>query len=152
MLGDPWPVPHITVKSPEGLTPDLMWLPKVREAAARSKHFSVKIGPPRAFDNRVLYLSVESAGLERLHRSIEEVFPLAKSYLVDSSNDRAFIPHLTLSVAREDHKLPPVGAWGSTLLDFDRFEISELTVFRRDVPSTHYEPWITLPLKGSRAR
>lgn len=146
MLGDPWPVPHVTVKDPDGLTPDLMWLSRVREVAAQSARFNLKVGLPRTFGNRVLYLSVEGTGLERLHHDIEAIFSRRAGFKADSSGERAFTPHLTLSVAHEGHELPPIGAWASSLRGLGPFEVSELTVFRRDVPSTHYQAWTTLPL------
>ena len=145
-LGDQWPVPHITVKDPDGLTPDLKWLSKVRALAVQSPRFDLTIGAPCTFDDRVLYLSVEGAALERLHNDIAKLFSPAGSCQTDSTSASSFTPHLTLLVARKGHDLPPIGAWASLLDDLDTFEVSELIVFRRDVPSTHYQPWVTLPL------
>lgn len=151
LLGDPWPVPHITLKAPDGLTPDLNWLTKVREIAAQTPRFDVTIGAPRSFGNRVLYLSVEGAALERLHDDLSKIVSHANGFEHDPSDARSFTPHLTLSVAHEGHGLPPIGAWALALHDLETFEVTELTVFRRDVPSTHYQPWATLPVASRRA-
>ncbi len=146
LLGDPWPVPHITLKSPNGLTPDLDWLRRIRELAAQTPRFDVAIGSPRTFDDRVLYLAVEGAALESLHNYIAKIFSRVEVHEGGSSRARSFTPHLTLSVAREGHRLPPIGSWTLSLNGLESFEVAELTVFRREVSATHYDAWATLPL------
>jgi len=146
-LGDPWPVPHITLKSPHGLAPDLAWLPAVRDVAARSPRQPVRIGPPGTFDHRVLYLSVEGDGLESLHHALVEAVrdsEVAGPALVE----RPFVAHLTLIVARPNEALPDYTRLSESLTDLDAFEASELTVFQRDEPHTHYRAWAQLPLLG----
>lgn len=146
-LGDPWPVPHITLKSPHGLTPDIGWLPAVREVAAHSPRQHVRIGPPGTFDHRVLYLSVEGSGLASLHADLVEAVrdsaPAGPALL-----ERPFVAHLTLMVARPDEALPDYAHLSATLAGLDDFEASELTVFQRDEPHTHYRAWAELPLLG----
>jgi 2'-5' RNA ligase len=151
LLGDPWPVPHITLKAPDGLTPDLSWLAKARDIAARTPRFDVTIGAPRTFGTRVLYLSVEGSALEHLHRELAKIVSHADGVEHNSSDSRSFTPHLTLSVAHEGLGVPPIGSWAATLHELETFEVTELTVFRRDVPSTHYQLWATLPLSSRSA-
>jgi 2'-5' RNA ligase len=146
-LGDPWPVPHVTLKSPHGLTPDLGWLPAVRAVAAHSPRQRVHLGSPGTFDDRVLYLSVEGEGLESLHLALLEA-------VRDSVNggtaepERPFVAHLTLAVARPDEALPNYHHLAADLADFEAFDARELTVFQRDEPHTHYRAWAELPLMG----
>ena len=145
-LGDPWPVPHITVKSPHGLTPNLLWLPPVREVAARTPRPRVRIGPPSTFDDRVLYLSVEGQGLESLHHAlVAAVRRCQPGDLLEP--ERPFVAHLTLMVARSDEPLPDYRELTATLSDLDAFEATELTIFQRDEPHTHYRAWAQLPLR-----
>jgi 2'-5' RNA ligase len=141
-LGDPWPVPHITVKSPLGLSPDLKWTSRVRLVAAQVAPFIVKIGPPGTFGNRVLYLSVAGSGLVELHRRVLEAF----SPVAGLDAEREFIPHLTLSISRNEQGLPPFQESVSPLQNLDPFEVSDLTVFGREDSSSHYRSWIRLPL------
>ena len=146
-LGDPWPVPHITLKSPLGLTPDLAWLPAVREVATRSPHQHVRLGPLGTFDHRVVYLSVEGDGLESLHLAlIEAVRDSVASG--PSLVERPFVAHLTLSVARPDAVLTDYTRLCAPLADLGDFEASALTVFQREEPHTHYRAWAELPLRG----
>ncbi|HSN02408.1 MAG TPA: 2'-5' RNA ligase family protein [Acidimicrobiales bacterium] len=145
-FGDPWPVPHITLKSPHGLTPDLAWLTAVRDVASRSPRQRVRLGPPGTFDQRVLYLSVEGDGLESLHLALVEAVRGAAA-AAPSLAERPFVAHLTLTVARSDEPLPDyTRLW--PLADLDAFDASTLTVFQRDEPHTHYRAWADLPLLG----
>ncbi len=146
-LGDPWPVPHVTLKSPHGLTPDLAWLPGVREVAARSPRTRVRVGNPNTFDGRVLYLAVEGEWLEPLHRA------LAEAVRRDRADDevipeRPFVAHLTLIVARPDEPLPQYHHLTGRLADLDPFDVAALTVFQRDEPRSHYHAWAQLPLES----
>jgi len=149
-MGDQWPVPHITVKSPSGLTPDLKWLSRVRIVAEQVAPFRVKIDQPGTFGDRVLFLSVESSGLVELHRRVLDVFSPAVDTNADADADaeRAFVPHLTLSIARHGQGLPPFEELVSTLRDLEEFEVFDLTVFRQEESSSHYRSWTRLPLAG----
>ncbi len=146
-LGDPWPVPHVTLKSPHGLTPDLTWLAGVRDVAARTPRTRVRIGSANTFGDRVLYLAVEGEGLEPLHRSLDEVVRrgLANDEVLP---ERPFVAHLTLIVARPDEPLPSYHHLTARLADLDPFDVAALTVFQRDEPRSHYHAWAQLPLKG----
>ena len=141
-LGDHWPVPHITVKSPNGLTPDLKWISRVRIVAEQVAPFRVKIDQPGTFGDRVLFLSVDSPGLVELHRRVLDVVSRA----VDIDAERVFVPHLTLSISRHAQGLPPFEELVSTLRDLEAFEVFDLTVFRREESSSHYQSWTRLPL------
>ena len=145
-MGDPWPVPHITVMAPNGLTPDLAWLSRVREVAAQSPRFTVRIGEAKTFGDRVLYLSVEGTGLDSLHRRILEAVSPVADLVPEPSGEREYLPHLTLARSRKEGALPPFQELVSTLRDIPPFEVVELTVFRREDPSTRYRAWKRLPL------
>ena len=145
-LGDDWPVPHITLKSPRGLTPDLAWLPAVRAAAARSRRLEVRIGPPATFDDRVLYLSVEGPGLAALHRALLRATISVRPDDAELLGEKPFVPHLTLAVTHGDVGLPAYEKLADTLGDLEPFVVEELTVFERDEPRTHYQAWTRLPL------
>lgn len=146
-LGDPWPVPHITLKSPHGLTPDLAWLPAVRDVARRSPRQRVRLGPPGTFNHRVLYLAVEGDGLEPLHLALVEAVRGAAAAAL-AVEERPFVAHLTLTVARSEEALPDYRRVWAPLAELDAFESTTLTVFQRDEPHTHYRAWAELPLLG----
>ena len=145
-LGDPSPVPHITVKAPSGLGPDLAWLPAVREVAARSERFIVTIREARTFSNRILYLAVQSANLAQLHQIILETVAPSPELVTKYSEERQYIPHLTLAISHIEYGLPPYQTLVSNLRGLDPFEAFELTIFRREDASTRYRTWQRLPL------
>ena len=146
-LGDPWPVPHVTLKSPHGLTPDLVWLAAARDVAARTRRPTLRLGPPGTFDGRVLYLSVEGDELASLHDAL--VAAVRASHAGgDDAPERPFVAHLTLTVARSDEPLVAYDTLSAALSGFEAFEATVLTVFERDEPHTHYRAWAELPLLG----
>jgi 2'-5' RNA ligase len=149
-MGNPWPVPHITVIAPDGLTPDLAWLSKVIEVAAQSARFSVKIGEAKTFDDRVLYLSVEGTDLPSLHQRILEAVSPEADLVPEWSSEHEYVPHLTLTRSHNANVLSQFEELASTLGDIPSFEVIELTVFRREDPSTQYRAWRRLPLANSR--
>ena len=146
-LGDPSPLPHITVKAPNGLTPSLEWLPKVRDAAARFARFNITIAEPGTFGNRVLYLAVHSIELVELHQRILEVVAPTAELVARFGEDRPYTPHLTLAVAHNAGALPAYEQEVSCLRDLEPFEAHDLTVFRRDDSSSLYRSWMRLPLE-----
>ena len=145
-LGDPWPVPHVTLKSPHGLTPDLDWLSAVRDVAARASPLTLRLGSPGTFDGRVLYLAVEGERLAELHDSL--VSAVARLHASGDEAERPFVAHLTLKVARSEGSLPAFAPLSAALSGFHAFEVDHLTVFQRDEPHTHYRAWAELPLLG----
>jgi len=144
-LGDPTPVPHITVKDPRGLTEDLSWLPRVRAEIARLSPLTVTLGPLAHFDHRVLFLSVQCPGLDVVHERIAAHIPLPREDLPGVNAVAPFTPHLTLWVQRGGRSLPSTHELASALGDLGSFRARELTLFRRARADAPYHPWRQLP-------
>ena len=140
-LGDEWPVPHVTLKSPEGLGEDLAWLAPAREAVAGWGVLHVTLGPVRSFDDRVLYLAVSCPGIETLHQRLVRACAHEADDLVE---ERPYVAHLTLSRRHVD-VASRVQRWLDDLEADAPFAVDALTVFRRE-PTTHYRAWSHLPL------
>ncbi len=88
--------PHITVKSQAGLNDDMTWLDSIRTVCNSFKGFSLTLTKPNSFGETVVYISVESPEIYKLHSQLVK----AVSSDPESSNryfelDR-FTPHLTL--------------------------------------------------------
>ncbi len=139
-LGDEWPVPHVTLKSPLGLGDNLAWLAPAREAVRGVGALHVQLGPVRAFDTRVLYLAVTCEGIVPLH---ERLLAACQSGGA-RDEDRPYVAHLTLSRSHADD-IARVQQWLGDLEREDPFEVRELTVFHRS-PTTHYSAWSHLSL------
>lgn len=137
-LGDPLPIPHVTVIAPPELSPDLSWLTAVRDAAAQSGPVTVTIGEPRTFGDRVLYLSLASTTIGDLrHRLLEAISPNGTK----THDAEPYVPHLTLAIARRGRALPSLETVRPMLFPIPPFDAAELTVFRRDGSAQPYRAW-----------
>ena len=149
-FGDPWPNPHITLRAPDSLTSDLTWLSNLLEVAAGTAPFAVAFAEARTFDDRVLYLSIDSTGVIELHQRILDVLGPGRDLGGEASVAKPYVPHLTLFVARRHQELPAYEDVLSRLQDLKPFEVTELTVLRREDSSTRYQTWKRVPLAISR--
>jgi 2'-5' RNA ligase len=145
-LGNPLPTPHITVTAPSGLAPSLAWLDDVSNLVAHHLQFNIVLGEVDTFKGRVLYLSVQSPGLAQLHEDIGEILAPSQELTTRLPENRPYVPHLTLAIARQTAELPPFHDVVSTLRDLEPFLAVEVTVFRRDGTVAPYRPWLRLPL------
>ncbi len=99
-------VPHITLVPPVNVPADGLAaaLRVVREVAATTRPFTVKLGPPTTFApvTPVVYLGVAD-GAEAVHelRNRLRVAPL------DRPTEHDFVPHVTIDEDREDDRIPP---------------------------------------------
>lgn len=141
-LGDSTPLPHVTVVPPPLLPPELTWLERVRDVAARTPPVSMNIGEARRFDDRVLYLAVDSPELGALRRRVLEAID-------PTSMQDDFVAHLTLAVARHGKKLPTLEGLDPLLVSIDRFSAPALTLFRRTRTGERYHAWQRLAFEQS---
>lgn len=144
-LGDPSPLPHVTVVEPPRLSSDLSWLGAVSDVIAHTRPFAIEVKTPRTFGDRVLYLAVDAPQLTDLRRRLLAVI----ERLGDESHSDdtpPYVPHLTLSIARQGHALPSYDKLDPLLVKADAFEATELTLFRRDDAQHAYRAWRRFPL------
>jgi 2'-5' RNA ligase len=147
-LGDPWPIPHVTVLAPPELSADLEWIDAVREAAANTASVEVTLGGPRTFASGVLYLAVSSPGLEVLRRDLVARLRALRAPTSAVCRDRPYVTHLTLARARPGAEPQRWGDVAERVGDLGPFNATALTVFRRDEGS-NYAVWTTAPYTGT---
>jgi 2'-5' RNA ligase len=88
--------PHITVKSQAGLSEDEIWMNSMKAVCDSFPRFSLKMKGIKSFGRSVVYLGIESDGINELHRRIVE------SISPDPEMGRRYYeldlyqPHLTL--------------------------------------------------------
>lgn len=94
--------PHITVKAPFEWPGDpAPVLKAAAEAAGRFRPFEVALGEPGRFERaRVLFLTVQSEGLEPLHQAAVEALKPLVPVRPGSHEGGAYHPHLTLAAGR----------------------------------------------------
>ncbi len=139
-LGDPSPLPHVTVVAPPELGTELSWLAAVQEVAAQSGPVAISIGEPRAFGDRVLYLSIDSSTIAELRHALLAAIG-RDGQGPTTHDDEPYVPHLTIAVARRGRRLPDLQRVRSLLFDVAPFDARELTLFRRDGPAQSYRAW-----------
>ncbi len=143
-LGDPAPLPHITVIEPPLLSDGLSWQSAARDVAARCEPIAISVGEPRTFGDRVLYLAVEAPGLLELRRHLLDlVAPNGEESRVGEAHP--YVPHLTLAVARRGRRLPSPDALEHVRLQIDAFTAKELALFRREDARDEYHAWQRFP-------
>jgi len=141
--------PHITVKAQPGLTPDLAWMKQVEAVCAELQPFTVQLGAPAWFGTDVLYLRVQGADVERLHRLlVAAVAPDPDDSERYQELDR-YVPHLTL--AQTAH-----GATAEQLAQMQQeaqasfssppaFDVQFLRVYRKTPGDTGYVKALDIP-------
>jgi 2'-5' RNA ligase len=148
-LGNPSPLPHITVVEPPLLSPDLSWWDAVTNVAINTQPVEIEPQGVRTFDNRVLYLAVHAPSLTDLRRRLLDVTrPMATD---PSSVGEAppFVPHLTLAIARRGRPLADPQTIEPLVANLEAFQAIELTLFRRDIAAHGYRAWRRASLAAS---
>lgn len=142
--------PHITLKAQGGLTPDKKWIDKVEKVCEKVKPFRMSLGKPMYFGNNILYLSVNSHGLYKLHQTIvRELSPsddLIKQYFERDD----FVPHLTLGKEQygvSKHELKDMEkSTGKELTPYPDFEVKFIRIYERNIDRQRYDRYLDLPL------
>jgi 2'-5' RNA ligase len=147
-LGDPSPLPHITVIEPPLLSDDLSWQSATRDVVAQNGPIPISVGGPRTFGDRVLYLAVDAPELHRLRRHLlDAIAPTGDASRVGETHP--YVPHLTLALARHGGFLPRHNTLDLFPLHVDAFTATELTLFRRDDARDRYRSWQRFPFTAS---
>jgi 2'-5' RNA ligase len=140
-LGNPSPLPHITVVEPPRLSPDLSWWDAVTDVGAEAEAVEIEPRGVRTFDDRVLYLAINSTSLAQLRRRLLDAISSATDVHPRAEDIQPFVPHLTLVMARRGRPLPDLEAIEPLVAHLEAFRAVELTLFRRDVAAQAYRAW-----------
>ena len=97
--GDNRAEPHITVKAQGGPAPDEIWLAEVEKAARTFEPFLVELIQNGSFRNEIVFFSVESPQLIRLHREIVQRINPSQELLNQYFEKDLYVPHLTIGQA-----------------------------------------------------
>ncbi|SFQ82179.1 2'-5' RNA ligase family protein [Hymenobacter arizonensis] len=150
--GQPTLPAHITVKAPNSLSDENLWLPAVQSFCQDATPIAVQLDGIGHFSSTVVYWRVESAGLVALHQSLLAIINPPEPERIAYFEGSAYVPHLTLahlsngtttttlSTVYEQatqHWLHPVD-----------FIAQTLRVFRSSGPNQTYEMYMDLPLSG----
>jgi 2'-5' RNA ligase len=120
--------PHITIKSPIGLTEALDWIGNIKNVCNIFKPFEVSTSIPNLFGEDVLYLSVISEKIKELHRNLVNTFSYSKEEQIKFFELDLYSPHISLGLTWE-------GLSKEELLDLQILFTKELQTYSFNVKS-----------------
>lgn len=94
-FGDNRLEPHITVRPPVSLHSIEQWVQTVKNICETIKPFDIQLPGTGFFGDRVLFVSVQSPGLNELHNQLIPALKLFEREEINKGNGD-FYPHLTL--------------------------------------------------------
>ena len=143
--------PHITIKTQSGLTEDKLWIEKIQNYLKEQKVFSVKLGDTQWFRDEVLFLSVQSEDVHKIHYDLIEIInpslELRKKYF----EDRKYTPHLTLGEIRYGLSKNELASMKTEakqeLNNLTEFEVFFARIYIKLADSAKYNKFLDIPLK-----
>lgn len=150
--------PHITLKAQGGLTPDKKWIEKVQKVCDTFKPFQVSLDKPKFFGENILYLSVNSSYLHKLHLEIVQEISPSEDLIKQYFELEAFVPHLTLGKEQYGGNIS-AGLSKKELIEMEKLAIKELTpypdfevnfirVYELNIEKQRYEKYLDISLSN----
>ena len=143
--------PHITVKAPFDPPKTNRWLEQIQQVCQNTPSFSLSLGAPSFFGERVVHLSVKSEGLDLLHQEVIRVFTEATGFGVSYSEGKTYTPHLTLGNIRHgltEIQIKEIGKQAThELAPFPSFQVDFLRVYEKKDRNTPWTVMIDLSLQ-----
>lgn len=145
--------PHITLKSPHGLSGDRAWLAKILTFVGSYPRFQIKFDKVGGFNKQILFLNLKySEELMNLHKSLLELLNIDKEDMEKCFEGPLYHPYLTLGET----------TWGKMdvdeleemkkraefeLSDLPAFQVDCLRVYEKEKSGDLYQKLIDIPLK-----
>lgn len=144
--------PHITIKTQSGLTQDKLWIEKIESYLKEQKVFTVKLGEPQWFRDEVLFLSVQSENIHKIHYDLIEIINPSPELRKKYFEDQKYTPHLTLGEIRyglsKDELLSMETVSKQELENTPDFEVSFARIYIKLPNSDKYNKFLDIPLKS----
>jgi 2'-5' RNA ligase len=139
--------PHITIKAQGGLTPDKNWIENVQNVCSHYSSFQLTLNEPQYLGENILYLSVQSDEIHRLHQMlVQKIAPsddLIKQYF--ELND--FVPHLTLGHLPSQSELKHMETCAKTeLIPYPTFDVTFIRIYQSNYEKQIYEKYLDIEL------
>lgn len=149
---------HITLKAQGGLTPDEKWIDKVQKVCEKFKPFQVSLEKPKYFGDNILYLSVNSNNLHKLHQKIVQAISPSEDLLKQYFELDAFVPHLTLGKEQYGGNIS-TGLSKKELKEMERladreltpypdFEVNFIRIYELNIEKQRYEKYLDISLSN----
>lgn len=149
--GNPTPEvvePHITVKAPGGLTPDLAWMDPVTAVCRAFPPFTMAVTGPAFFGADVVYLGIAAPSVHGLHRRLLEVIAPGRAGIERYFEGDDYVPHITLGqtgTGMTAAELQDMGyAADEVLQPFPTFDVTGVRIYQG--MDGRYTPFRDVPL------
>ncbi len=150
--------PHITLKAQGGLTPDKQWIDKVQKVCDTFKPFQVSLDKPNYFGDSVLYLSVNSTNLHKLHQKIINEISPSEDLIKQYFELDAFVPHLTLGKEKYGGNIS-TGLSKKELIEMEKiadrelkpypnFKVNFIRIYELNIEKQRYEKYLDISLSN----
>jgi 2'-5' RNA ligase len=134
--------PHITVKAQGGLTPDEKWIAKIEEICSQFPTFELALGEPNMFSEAVLYLTVQSEEVKRLHKEIVRAIHPSEELVQQYFELDSYIPHMTIAQTKNgllvNQLVDLKGKAEQQLSPFPIFEVQLIRIYKKVNPDEGY--------------
>ncbi|BCB03535.1 2'-5' RNA ligase family protein [Bacillus sp. KH172YL63] len=155
-IAKPGVEPHITLKAQGGLTPDEKWMEAVQRVCEGFTPFPASLEEPKYFGDTILYLSVNSNNLHRLHQKIVQAISPTEEEIQQYFEGNDFVPHLTLGKEHYGRNITDglshqqlkemENAAPLDLAPYPEFEVNFIRVYVLNLDKQKYEKYIDIPL------
>lgn len=134
--------PHITLVPPPALPEDDIFIKKLIQVCKKTKAFDIKLSKLDQFGNKVLYVSVDSPSLIKLHENIYESLGL-------KMERRKYVPHLTIAKERPRRPIDIKNVRKRAemkLLPPPNYTLNSILVYYQPRQGSIYLPYMEIPL------
>ena len=153
--------PHITLKAQGGLTPDKSWLENVQKVCNSFEPFIIVLEKPAFLGETILYLSVNSNQLYKLHQEIVQEISPSEDQIKKYFELELFVPHLTLGkeysgdistqLSKNDLIVMEKMAI-EELTPYPEFEVNFVRIYELNREKGRYEKYLDIPLNISQVK
>jgi 2'-5' RNA ligase len=145
--------PHITVKAQGGLTPTMEWVNNVKKMCESILAFDVTLNKPKFFGEDVLFLTVKSEAINKLHQMLVETVSPSQELIKRYLELENYEPHLTLGqthfgLSRKELKEMAEKAV-EYLSPYPTFEVDFIRIYQEIEPNKFIK-YIDIPLIKQR--
>lgn len=136
--------PHITLVPPPALPDDDGFVKDIIKICKDTKKIKVALQNIGQFGSRVLYVSVSSPQLIRLHEKIYEELNIKEE-------ERGYTPHLTVVKQRPGRKvdIPEIKDRAEArLAPYPEFFLNSIVIYHQPREKSIYVPYMEIPLDG----
>lgn len=128
--------PHITIKGPDGLTEDMVWIDLARNVLKNFQKIEIILNGIDTFENKVLFLRPFPAEkIVTMHRKLLSALKSTTNVIEGEFENERYIPHLTLAATKwgitKEALLEASERGKNALSQLQAFQLSSARIYRQ---------------------